>query len=86
MALPSSRDLNQHEPATVPPIAVVVPIVPIPVVEHGTLRVEDGADRVGICGTGLSPPTPSSVEPMGMPTRPTLDEVAIVGDEADAAG
>jgi len=70
----------------VPP--VVVPIAPIPVVAHGVLRIEDGAEglTVGICGRGLSPPTPSSVEPMGMPTRPTLDdEVAIVGDEADAA-
>ena len=50
--------------------------------------MEDGTEglTVGIWGMGLSPPTPSSVEPMGMPTRPTLDdEVAIVGDEADAA-
>jgi hypothetical protein len=63
-------------------------MAPIPVVAQGVLRVEDGADglAVGICGRGLSPPTPSSVEPMGMPRRPTLDdEVAIVGDEADAA-
>jgi hypothetical protein len=81
------RDADQHEPATVPP--GVVPIVAIPVVEHGVFRIEDGTDglAVGICGTGLSPPTPSSVEPMGMPRRPTLeDEVAVVGDEADAAG
>lgn len=51
--------------------------------------VEVGADgfELRICGGGLNPPTPSSVEPMGIPARPTLDdEVAIVGDEADAAG
>jgi hypothetical protein len=73
----------------VPPVEGVVPIVAIPVVEHGVLRVEEGADglMVWICGMGLNPPTPSSVEPMGMPKRPTLDDdVAIVGDEADAAG
>jgi hypothetical protein len=67
----------------------VVPIVAIPVVEHGVPRIEDGTEEltVGICGGGLSPPTPSSVEPMGMPARPTLDdEVAVVGDDADAAG
>jgi hypothetical protein len=38
-------------------------------------------------GGGLKPPTPSSVEPRGIPTRPTDDAEPIpVGDEADAAG
>jgi len=38
-------------------------------------------------GGGLRPPVPSSVEPSGMPTRPTADADPIpVGDEADAAG
>jgi hypothetical protein len=60
----------------------------VPAVEHG-VPVVLGADgfEFRICGGGLTPPTPSSVEPMGMPRRPTLDdEVAIVGDEADAEG
>jgi len=51
--------------------------------------VADGADRLGlrICGVGLSPPTPSSVEPIGMPMRPRANGKAIpVGEEADAAG
>jgi hypothetical protein len=38
-------------------------------------------------GGGLSPPAPSSVEPIGIPTRLTDDTEPIpVGDEADAAG
>ena len=38
-------------------------------------------------GGGLRPPAPSSVEPIGIPTGPTLVAAAIpVGDEADAAG
>ena len=38
-------------------------------------------------GAGLNPPTPSSVAPIGMPTRPTLPGIAIpVGEDADAAG
>jgi hypothetical protein len=52
-------------------------------------RIDVGADglMVEISGMGLSPPTPSSVEPIGIPTRPTADGEAMpVGDEADAAG
>jgi len=74
--------------------------VPITVVEQGMPDVADGMDglvssvedgtdglRDGICGCGLTPPTPSSVEPMGMPTRPAAEGAAIpVGDEAEAAG
>jgi hypothetical protein len=38
-------------------------------------------------GGGLKPPAPSSVEPSGIPTRPTVDAEPIpIGDEADAAG
>jgi hypothetical protein len=58
----------------------------IPVVGQG---VESGADGLGVrtSGGGLRPPTFSSVEPKGMPTRPTADVDPIpVGDEADAAG
>jgi hypothetical protein len=58
----------------------------IPVVGQG---VESGADGLGVrtSGGGLRPPTFSSVEPRGMPTRPTADVDPIpVGDEADAAG
>jgi hypothetical protein len=65
------------------------PVVAVPVVVHGVPTTEDGADKFGFktCGIGLSPPTPSSVEPIGMPLRPTDDGEAIpVGEEADAAG
>ena len=58
-------------------------------VEQGTPDVETGAVglRVKTSGGGLSPPTPNSVEPNGMPTRPTGDPNPIpVGDEADDAG
>ena len=68
---------------------IVVPMVAVPVVEHGVPSGADGVDKFGfrICGIGLSPPTPSSVEPIGMPMRPDADGEAIpVGDEADAAG
>jgi hypothetical protein len=40
-----------------------------------------------MAGGGLTPPTPSSVEPIGIPTRPLGDVDPIpVGDEADEAG
>jgi hypothetical protein len=67
--------------------------IDVPDVEDGidglASSVEDGTDglRVGICGSGLTPPTPSSVEPIGMPTRPLADGAAIpVGEEAEPAG
>lgn len=37
-------------------------------------------------GNGLSPPVPSSVDPIGIPTRPTVLREPIVGDEADVVG
>jgi len=70
------------------PVAEVVPVV-IPSAGHGTvLNVELGADgfRVGSVAIGLRPPAPSSLEPSGIPTRPTADVDPIVGEEADAAG
>jgi hypothetical protein len=40
-----------------------------------------------MAGGGLRPPTPSSVEPIGIPTRPVGDVDPIpMGDEADEAG
>ncbi len=41
---------------------------------------------VGTCGMGLTPPTPSSVEPIGIPARPVAVEIEPVGEDADAAG
>jgi hypothetical protein len=52
-------------------------------------NVETGADGLGVAmvGGGLRPPTPSSVEPIGIPPRPLGDVDPIpVGDEADEAG
>lgn len=37
-------------------------------------------------GNGLSPPVPSSVDPIGIPTRPTVLREPMVGDEADVVG
>jgi hypothetical protein len=47
-----------------------------------------GADGLGVgtVSAGLRPPAPSSVEPIGIPTRPVDTEPIAVGDEADAAG
>jgi hypothetical protein len=55
----------------------------------GGVGVDDGADGfgVGMAGGGLTPPTPSPVEPIGIPPRPVGDVDPIpVGDEAEAAG
>jgi hypothetical protein len=76
------HDSVQHEPED-------IPMVEGAPVEQGTPDVETGAVglRVKTSGGGLSPPTPNSVEPNGMPTRPTGDPNPIpVGDEADDAG
>jgi hypothetical protein len=57
-------------------------------VGHCVVGVEDGVIVLGVdvCGMGLRPPTPSSVEPKGTPRRPTPDGAAIpVGDD-DVAG
>ncbi|HYZ22358.1 MAG TPA: hypothetical protein VE690_09390 [Rhodopila sp.] len=37
-------------------------------------------------GNGLRPPVPSSVDPTGIPARPTVLREPMVGDEADAVG
>ncbi len=58
-------------------------------VGQGMPDVETGAVGLTVktSGGGLSPPTPNSVEPNGMPTRPTGDPNPIpVGDEADDVG
>jgi hypothetical protein len=49
---------------------------------------EDGNDGVGITavGGGLKPPNPNSVDPNGIPARPTVDREPIMpGEDADAA-
>ena len=60
----------------------------IPVGGHGTVLDPVGTtgDWVVISGNGLSPPTASSVDPIGIPTRPTVDRKASVSEEADAVG
>ena len=73
----------QHEPEETPVAES------IPAVGQGVPRVESGVGGLEIrtSGGGLRPPTPSSVEPSGMPTRPTCDPNPIpVGDEADDDG
>ena len=73
----------QHEPEETPGAESS------PAVGQGVPRVESGVEGLGIrtSGGGLRPPTPSSVEPSGMPTRPTCDPSPIpVGDEADDDG
>jgi hypothetical protein len=60
---------------------MVVPSVVVPIVE-GDVAVLGITMPIG----GLNPPVPSSVEPSGIPTRPTDDiEPIPVGDDADAA-
>jgi hypothetical protein len=73
----------QQEPEDIPLIGG------IPTVGQGTADIDDGADGLTerTSEGGLRPPVPSSVEPNGIPTRPTDDGEPIpVGDEADAAG
>jgi hypothetical protein len=72
-------------------VADVPVIADVPFVRQGGVvpSVETGADELGVrtTGGGLRPPAPSSVEPIGIPTRATDDAEPIpVGDEADAAG
>jgi hypothetical protein len=80
------------------PVLVVEHGVVLPIVERGAdvlgvgfttrgVSVIRGANGFGVRATdgGLRPPTPISVEPNGMPRRPTDDVDPIpVGDEADA--
>jgi len=60
----------------------------MPVVGQGAPSVDSGADGLGVrtSGGGLTPPTLSSVEPKGMPARPTDVDPIPMGDEADDAG
>jgi hypothetical protein len=74
---------------TVPVVEDIPVIEDVPLEEHGVVLVEVGTDglRVKMLGGGLRPPAPSSVEPNGIPTRPTDDaDPILVGDESDAAG
>jgi hypothetical protein len=89
---PFARDAVQQEPVDVDSPVPDVPGV-VPVVGHGTVTevpiVESVVDGVGVTSTagGLRPPAPSSVEPIGTPSRLTDDPEPIpVGDEADIAG
>ena len=60
--------------------------VPIEEVELESMEETEGVP-VTSRGAGLSPPAPSSVDPMGIPTRPTAAPADIpVGDDADAVG
>ena len=61
-----------------------------PELRHGVLLVPVGTTGgwlgTVMSGNGLMPPVASSVDPMGMPTRPTVDRVPRAGEEADALG
>jgi hypothetical protein len=61
-----------------------VPVIEdIPAIGHG----ETGKAGVGMVNRVLTPPTPNSVAPIGIPVRAMVDAEPIpVGDEADAAG
>ena len=76
--------------ADVPVVEVVPVVADVPIVGQGVVpSVKTGADGLAgrVAGGGLRPPAPSSVEPSGIPIRPTDDAEPIpVGDEADAAG
>jgi hypothetical protein len=64
--------------------------VPVMVVGQGTMLVD--GETVGatlwvvMSGNGLTPPVESSVDPNGMPTRPTVDREASEGEDADPVG
>jgi hypothetical protein len=59
----------------------------VPIVGVDVVKVDIDGFVVGVVGKGLRPPAPSSVEPIGIPTRAVVDAEPIpVGDEADAAG
>ena len=69
----------------------MAPVEAIPFDEHCEGDVADGAGALGAAedgaGIGLTPPPPSSVDPIGMPGRPAAEGGAdAVGEEADAAG
>jgi hypothetical protein len=60
------------------------------VVGQGTALLGVGTMAGWLCmvisGNGLRPPVASSVDPNGIPTRPTVDPEPMLGDEADAVG
>jgi hypothetical protein len=61
--------------------------VELPIEEEVESLDETEGVPVTSSGAGLRPPAPSSVDPMGIPTRPTAAPADIpVGDEADAVG
>lgn len=64
--------------------------VDVPVSVHGAMVVPVETKGDWLCtvmsGKGLTPPVASSVDPRGMPTRPTVDREPRPGDEADAVG
>jgi hypothetical protein len=56
---------------------------------HGAVLVPVGTTDGWLwrmSGNGLMPPVASSVDPIGIPARPTVDREPIPGDEADAVG
>lgn len=57
---------------------------------HGAVLVPagttDGWLWTVMSGNGLMPPVASSVDPIGMPVRPTVDREPVPGDEADPIG
>jgi hypothetical protein len=63
----------------------------VPISVHGAVLVAVAATGGWLCmaisGNGLRPPGESSVDPMGIPTRPTVElEPRPAGEEFDAAG
>ena len=91
--LPCALFAGQHEPENVyiPAVGKLPVVDESPVVGHGTAppSVESGAEgfTARTSGGGLSPPTPNSVDPNGIPTRATDEGWPIpVGEEAEAAG
>jgi hypothetical protein len=74
-------------PAAVEPKVVAGEDVELPIEEEVESMDETEGVPVTSSGAGLSPPAPSSVDPIGIPTRPTGAPADIpVGDDADAVG
>ena len=59
-------------------------VIDVPVVGHGTIPVGTTVDWFCVgSGNGLRPPVPSSVDPIGIPARPTVAREPMVGDEEE---